>query len=88
MRGMILSIASCVVLSGCGVGSSDAASGQKLTTVDQVPPECVSYFHKLSGGDKNAFDKDIAAWTPKDPPLTVDQCKQLDAEMPAGQGSN
>jgi hypothetical protein len=84
---MPLVIAGCLLLAGCGVDSNSSPS--KLTTVDQVPPECVSYFHKSAGSNKEMFDKLVAAWDPKDPQhLSPDQCKQLEAEMSGVQSSN
>jgi hypothetical protein len=85
MRGFVLTVIGCSLLAGCGTNSSPS----KLTTVDQVPPECVSYFHKSAGSNKEMFDKLVAAWDPNDPQhLSPAQCKQLEDEMSGAQGSN
>jgi len=84
MRGTVLLFASCVLLSSCGAGSSDEPSSRKLTTIDQVPPECVQFFKKFTGCDKKAFDVLIASYDPKDD--NAAQCAIREAETPAQPG--
>jgi len=86
MRVTILVLASCLTLTGCGM-DSNAPTSKKLTTVDQIPPECVRFFKKFSGCNKKTYDVLIGSFDPKDNNAAyAAQCEQREAETPATPG--